>query len=378
MVSGKSLTVTSSAATNTGFQWNTPASISQSSTNDILIINGGGTAANNVWGNGSIGVTSTQGNVYINGYTTLQITGSASTLGDNLIIGQDGNGASTVEFYNQTATLQVNNSAYIQAADDTNDGPGPNQILFDTDLVHTGGTISKGLGLASPSTTDSFIDNYGAITRNNPGMFQIDLPIKNEASSDGSTTHGELDLQSDLWVSGQSSNKTANYSVDQVGGETILDHSGTNTGGLKTLAGFRMDAGQLLTYGGGDASIGITNAHAIALNITGGTVDISADDHTQYGSLLTGKTSWTGGTFDAYVNGSDNTKQTQLVTGDATLGAGADLNVTALGDDPQQLTWTVVSANTITNTLTFDSAALFDINYAGTPTSSIQVTWDPS
>ncbi|MSQ96353.1 MAG: hypothetical protein EXR98_17620 [Gemmataceae bacterium] len=124
-----SLTLTVSSLSNdntTGFQWTSQGTISQAGSSDVLIIAGGGTAANNFWNNGSIADMMAQSNIYINGSTTLRITQNANTLGDNIIIGQDGNGGSTLEFYNQAMTLNVTLNAGIVVSDNTADGSSPN------------------------------------------------------------------------------------------------------------------------------------------------------------------------------------------------------------------------------------------------------------
>ncbi len=353
LVSGKSLTISSNSATITGFRWKF-GNISQGSASDFLVISGGGSATTNVWNGGTINSNSTQSNLYINGASTLRITEGASALGDNIVIGQDRSGGSTLEFYNQTSTLQVNNNSGIQVSDDLNSETPRNQLLFDTDVTQLG-KVSKGLATTS---ADSFIDNFGVITRSNAGRFETGLPIKNEA---GTFYGGKLDLQSDMWVSGQSVNKTANVSVDQLNGETILENGAT----LDVAAGLRMDDGQLLTYGGGQAIITADAANVTALDIRGGTIELSADNNATYGSLLvnTGVTSWTGGTFQAYVNGTDGSQGATFVTQALTLGAGAHLNVTARDGLSSGLTWGPISASSFTGTLSFDAGNLYNIAY---------------
>ena len=262
LVGGFPLTVSSTSDTNTGFQWTTAASISQSTASDVLIITGGGTAANNVWGNGTIGLTTTQSNVYLNGGTTLRITSNASTLGDNLIVGEDLDGGSTVEFYNQAKTLTLNNNAGILVSDNTSDVTAANQLQFDTDVTQVG-TDPMGLDAAS---SNSFIDNFGVITRSNNGTYQTGVPIKNDV---GTYYSGVLDVKTSLWVSGQSASKTAGYAVDQVGGQTILENGATLQ--TPTTNGYFMSGGQLLTYGSGNDTI------TRAVKITGGTIEVSAD-----------------------------------------------------------------------------------------------------
>ncbi len=361
-----SLTVSSTSAANTGFQWDTNAKIYQSNASNVLIITGGGSETNNVWSNGIIGSGSNQSNLYINGGSTLQITEGALALGDNIIIGQDTNGGSTLEFYNQSCTLQVNNNSGIKVSDDLNYENPLNQILFDTNTTLTG-HINQGLGTTS---ADSFIDNYGTIMRSNAGTYQTGLPIRNEM---GTYYPGVLDLQSNLYVSGYSANKTANSSVDQEGGTTILENGAT----LQTGRGFLQNSGQLLTYGADTATI--STSGGVALTITGGSIDISADNHALYGKLaVNGGMSWTGGTFYSYVNGGTAGQQTQLsvTAGSITLGTGAHLQVTSVGALTSSLTWSPVIDNSwILNTLTFDSGAEFSSAYTpgGNPTS-IQAT----
>ncbi len=362
MAAGFPLTVDSDATdSTTGFKWSTTASISQATPGDVLIITGGGTAANNQWGAGTIGSTPVQGNIFIIGGTTLQITGSASTLGDNLIVGQDGAGSSVLEFNNQTSTLTMNNNAYIMVSDAVGSEASANQLLFDTDVTQPG-TASNGLDHAANSG-DSFIDNFGTITRSNAGTYQINVPVKNDA---GQYYSGVLDVQSPLWVSGQSQNKTANFSVDQVGGETILDTTHTTPATLQVSATFFMNAGQLVTYGSSkNAQIMGSGAMTTAVSIYGGTLTISADDPAAYGGLLVtnGSMFFSAGTWVAYVNGSDQTKATTLnVNGSITFGPGAHLQVkTPDGSNPNSgLNWALLFYQSVTNAMFFDSGALYN------------------
>jgi hypothetical protein len=362
LAAGFPLTVSSVPNSSTGFQWTVPASITQATANDILIITGGGTAANNVWSNGSIGNTTTQGEVDIKGATTLQITGSASTLGDNLIIGADSFGGSTVEFYNQGQTLNLTNNAGILVQQDTDDGNPPNQILFDTNENQIG---MANVGLSGSAS--SFIDNFGTITRSNPGTYQINVPIKNEV---GQVYNGQLVVQSStLYVSGQSP-KTAGYAVDQVGGITILASGGTLQ--VPATNGYLMSGGDLYTQGSGNDTI------TGAVNVTGGTIEVSQDNPSNYGTLVVnGGMSWSGGTFQAYVNGTTSNQQTQLeVTGILSLGSGAILNMNWVGSINEG-TWTPIAAPSpsyISGTLTFNGGGVFTIDYVGSPVTSIQVT----
>jgi hypothetical protein len=364
LAAGRSLTVSSLPNdTTTGFQWRTGA-IAQSTASDILIISGGGTADNNFWSGGTINATTTQSNIYINGYSTLRITASAATLGDNIIIGQDGDGACTLEFLNQSSTLQVNNNAYIKVADTTSDF-GANRLLFDTDVT-AGGTASKGLATTS---ADSFIDNYGTVTRSNPGTLQIDLPIKNETSSYYGAV---LDLQSGLWISGRSANKTANTSLDQEGGKTVLEN-----GIAFMVRSILINAGQLLTYGSSQATINQeTGSWGTLLTVSGGTIQASADNTALYGSLaVNGNMTWNGGTFQTYVNGATSGQQTQLVIGGGgtlTMTTGAHLAANVNGNIQANLTWNPV-VGSMSGTLTFDTGTLFNISYGNNP-SQINLT----
>ena len=361
LVGGIPLTVSSlpSDAT-TGFQWTTGASISQTAGNNTLVITGGGTAANNFWNAGTIGSTNVQGNVYVNGGSTFQITGAATALGDNLIIGQDTNGSSVLEFKNQTSTLTLNNNAYIKISDAVGSEASANQLLFDTDVTQPG-TASKGLDF-SASSPDSFIDNYGTITRSNAGTYQINVPIKNDV---GAYYTGTLDLQSSLWVSGQSANKTAGYSVDQVGGQTILDTTDTNPAKLQVSAGFYMNAGQLLTYGSGVATI------AGSATVAGGTIIVSSNNHAAYGILdITANMSWSGGTLQIFVDGGAGTQQTQLEVG-GTLSVPspntAELSVTANNPIVSGNTWVPIFGGSLSTNFTFLDGANYTLNTVGSP-----------
>ena len=255
-------------------------------------------------------------NIWVNGSSTLLITQAAGSLGDNITIGQDNDGGSTLEFNNQTATMNVVYNAGILVGDTTNNGAtSPNQLLFDGDVTQVG-KVAQGL---STTSSDSFIDNYGTIIRSNAGTFNTGLPIRNEVSAGQFTA--TLDVQSGLLVSGNSSTKTASNAVDQLGGRTIIENGST-----LTVAGFVMDAGQLLTYGAANATIARSSGYiGTLLTVTGGTMQFSADNTANYGSLTVGGgMSWTGGTFVCYVNGGTAGQQTQLIMGiyTAALGAG--------------------------------------------------------
>ncbi len=194
--------------------------------------------------------------------------------------------------------------------------PAPNQLLFNGDTTPTG-KVTQGL---STTCADSFIDNYGKIIRSNNGTFDTGLPIKNETSASGWTA--TLDVQSNLRVSGYSTDKTAGYGVDQVGGNTILENGST-----LTVAGFFMSAGDLLTYETANATIAFPTGSGYSgrlVTVTGGTMQFSADNTAQYGSLtVAGTMTWTGGTFQDYVNGVTAQTESQLIMQDLlTLGAG--------------------------------------------------------
>jgi hypothetical protein len=242
--SGNTLTISSLSNDNTtGFKMlSSTASISQQSADDIILITGGGDGTYNKWSGGSIAGPA-QSKIYINGSSTFlitQVAGSGGSLGDNIVVGQDNMGTCTLAFNGQTATLSVTNNAGILISDATNDGAtAPNQVLFDGDTTGVG-TVAQGL---STSCSDSFIDNFGKIIRSNAGTFDTGLPIKNETSGSGWTA--KVDLQSDLKVSGWSGSKTAGNSVDEEGGEVILENGKT----LTVSHGFIMNAGQLETYG---------------------------------------------------------------------------------------------------------------------------------
>jgi hypothetical protein len=367
MSAGNALTISSLAGdTTTGFKM-AGASISQSGVSDIIIITGGGTAAYNEWSGGGITNVMAQRNLYINGSSTLWITDAASGLGDNITVGQDGNGGSTLEFNNQTSTLTVVNNAGILISDTTDDGAtAPNKLLFDGDVTGVG-KVTKGL---STTSSDSFIDNYGTVVRSNAGSFNTGLPIRNETSASG--WPASLDIQSDLTVSGSSTSKTASVAVSQVGGNTILENGST-----LTVFGFKMTAGKLLTYGAANATIAAVSGLLLPLvTVTGGTIQFSADNTALYGSLtVQGDMSWTGGIFEAYINGGTAGQQTQLKMGSGAtldLGTGAHLHINVNGALTSAFTWVPVNGAT-TGVLTFDSGTLFIISNPN-PGTQISVT----
>src|SRR5207244_8696621 len=138
--------------------------------------------------------------------------GNADTIGDNIVIGQDGNGGSTREFYNQARTLTVTNNAALRVSavnlppppnpltmtsllgplnpytSPTNPYTSPlnpytpaalpNRILFDTNVTQVGMAEKA---LARDNAT-SFVDNYGTITGGGSGTVTHDLPIRKVAS----------------------------------------------------------------------------------------------------------------------------------------------------------------------------------------------------
>jgi hypothetical protein len=251
--------------------------------------------------------------------------------------------------------MQVSNgSAIVNSAAPVSFNP--NQILFDSDVTEYG---SRG-GLYS-SNSASFIDNYGTIIRSNPGSYKA-LPIKNENNPNYPSL---LDLQSSLTIQQWSTNTGTIYSLDQEAGKTILENGSTLTVG----SGVLVNGGELLTYGSAQATIQPNAPSGFpTLTFEAGTLTIQADNPGgggQYGSLsVLGNMSWTGGTFEAYVNGGTAGSQTQLIVqGTLSLGLGADLNINVIGNLTSSLTWTPVTATTLQGTLTFDSGASFVISY---------------
>ena len=362
MTGGFGLTVLASRTDlTTGFQWGS-GTISQSSLQDVLIIAGGG-GANNQWSGGTICNPIAQSNLYINGASTLQITGNAQALGDNIIIGQDGGGGSVLEFLNQARTLSVTNNASIQVSaiavrGDERTGPysapvsygqpaqSPNRLLFDTDTTQIG-MAHKGL---SRDNTSSFIDNFGTITRSNLGTLQIDLPIRNEANSPAL-----LDVQSNLWISGRAPNGTANVAVDQEGGTTRLGTSAT-----LTCRGFVLNNGVLQSAG---PLVGATIAaddsyRGTLLTVNGGTVSMPSISArlTVNGDML-----WTGGTLDAWIDGSHELQQSRLmVAGQLTMPANsqATLHVDVTGELLADLGWSPIYYGGHTGSFTLDAPSL--------------------
>jgi hypothetical protein len=147
-------------------------------------------------------------------------------------------------------------------------------------------------------------------------------------------------------------------------GKTVLENGSTLT--TAATGGMLVNGGNLQTYGSAKATISGN------LNFQAGTLTIQADNPGSggnYGSLeVTGNMSWTGGTFEAYVNGGTGGSQTQLIVdGMLILGSGAHLHMNVVGNLTSDLTWTPVTAARINNTLTFDSGALFTIAYNGMP-----------
>jgi hypothetical protein len=298
MTGGISLTVQPLIGdASTGFKWNAgpTGTISQGTLSDLLII-WGGDATYNSWSGGNLG-GATLGEVDVNGRATLQVTGNATTLGDNIVIGRDF-GGSTLQFHDQVVTVTVTNNPYIGVSDSTTDAAA-NTLLFDTDLTQPN-TASKGLTRSATTSGDSFIDNFATITRSNPGLFHIDLPIKNESGTYQTPT---LDIRSPgptggLWISGTSLNKTADKSVQQLAGKTILENGSTLRGHGILIAG-----GDLQTYGTTECKITKEAGLFDALTVTGGTITLSADNTAQYGRLFVFSMNWTGGTYEAYING---------------------------------------------------------------------------
>ena len=413
MTAGYGLTVAADRTdVSTGFQWGS-GTIAQTSLQDVLII-GGGAAANNQWSGGSITNPLAQSNLYINGSSTLQVTGNADTLGDNVVVGQDGNGGSTLEFYNQARTLTVTNNAAITVSNVTSPTPVnppavpppspvaqpmpaapppsvvpavqpvvstgavipavappaptpvttaaplnpytpptniytqvvvPNRILFDTDVTQAG--IAE-KGIARDNAT-SFIDNYGTITRSGGGAYQIDLPIRNEASSPAL-----LDLQSSLWISGRAVNGTANYAVDQEGGETRL-----GGGATLTVQGYLLNGGLLDAPGnqGGATIAPDPNYNGTLLTMNGGALSLPS---TIARLTVDGDMRWTGGVYQAWIDGTQELVQSRLtVIGELILPANnsATLHVNVLGEVQPNLGWSPLYFGSRTGDFRLDAPA---------------------
>ena len=94
-----------------------------------------------------------------------------------------------------------------------------------------------------PDAHKSRCPRFRAVTRTNGGQFGTDLPIRNTAGS-------LLNIESNLLISGRSPNKTDNYSVDQLAGNTTFSNGAT-----LTCRGFFMGDGYLVTNGTDEAKI---------------------------------------------------------------------------------------------------------------------------
>lgn len=352
--SGMSLTVApDSDDERTGFKWTSQdANIYQDTIDDILIISGG-TKFHNYWSGGTINTNTTASNIYING-GTLNITEWATALGSNIIIGADSDGNAELQLGGQQRSLIVNNNAYIQLADNTSDVTPPNQLLFNANVAR--GAVFKGLELGANSG-DSYIDNYGIITRNNRGWYQIDLPVKNES---GQYYSGVLDLKDLLWISGRSQNQTANYSVDQEGGQIIFENTALKCQGVL------VNGGEILTYGGEISGVIVKDDgfQGTLLVFNAGTIRISADNPGSYGQFrVLGDMNWNGGTYEAYVNSNLNNEQTRLlVTGTLNCNQGSHLHVNLVGQG-NETTWRPIGGggNPIGGGIILDNANPFQI-----------------
>ncbi|MBI2807098.1 MAG: hypothetical protein HYX68_19125 [Planctomycetes bacterium] len=342
--------------TTTGLKW---ASGTISTGTDAVLNINGGDEAYNTWKGGIIGDTMMSGGyMYVNGGATLRISHEPLALAANIIIGQDGAGGSTLEFNGQTGALGVYQSAFIRIADTTDDA-GPNRLLFSGDVTAVG-TVSHGLQKAAGATNNPYIDNFGTIIRSNSGEYRSDLPIRNNSSYYPAT----LDLQSSFRISGNKdfTNTESYVSVYQAAGKVILRGASS-----LTCQGILMIGGDLQTYGGEGASLSKDAGYnGNLLTMSGGTITVSADDPSTYGKLtINGNLVWTGGTFQAYVNGGDEDERTWLdIAGNLTLGAGAHLNINSVGALSQGNWYIPIKyGGTRTNTLTFDSGDLFSIYY---------------
>jgi hypothetical protein len=134
-----------------------------------------------------------------------------------------------------------------------------------------------------------------------------------------------------------------------------------------------MSGGQFLTQGAGNDTM------TGSFTVQGGTIIVSQDNPSNYGTLVVnGPMSWTGGTFQAYVNGSTGGQQTQLqVTGNLFVQSTDTLQINVVGN-LTAATWTPITASGaqgIQGTLTLDASAFFTIYYVGgPPPTSIQLT----
>lgn len=232
-----------------------------------------------------------------------------------------------------------------------------NNLNFSTNL-NTAGTASYGISRSAMSG-DSFIENQGYITRSGAGTYQIDLPIQNLAGTNYSA--GTLDLESNLLITGTSANKTAGNSVDQEGGVSWIAGGAT-----LTCQGFLMNGGSLKTSGANAATIAAANGFAgTLLTVNGGTIKLAADNPALYGVLVVqGAMNWTGGTYQAYVNGDLWGQTSELyVTGALTLQATAHLRVSVVGQLDPPLRWVPVWYGNRMGELSFDNANQFSFGY---------------
>jgi len=312
LAKGATLTVTSDATdtSNTGFKWTTNATIKNDHTTDSILLTGGGSTANNKFSAGTIG-SGNKATLYVAGGTDFLISASASALGDDLVIGKDDQGTASgnnwVTFHNQTQTLAINGGANI-----TVNGPVSsldNWLVFDTDTT-VPGMANQAISTAASS---SYINNYDKVVRSGAGGISIDTPIYNNSGS-------ELQLTAGLGVN-KSNATTGNNSIDQQGGTTDLSGGVT----LALAQGFLLNGGYLLTYGTATDTIDLIGG---TMTMSGGTLQISADNTANYGQLtVQGSMTWSGGTYQTYVQTGGVGRDLLNVTSGLTTQAAATLRV---------------------------------------------------
>ncbi|HKI31539.1 MAG TPA: hypothetical protein VKA46_06700, partial [Gemmataceae bacterium] len=245
------------------------------------------------------------------GGTDFLISASASALGDDLVIGKDDQGTASgnnwVTFHNQTQTLAINGGANI-----TVNGPVSsldNWLVFDTDTT-VPGMANQAISTAASS---SYINNYDKVVRSGAGGISIDTPIYNNSGS-------ELQLTAGLGVN-KSNATTGNNSIDQQGGTTDLSGGVT----LALAQGFLLNGGYLLTYGTATDTIDLIGG---TMTMSGGTLQISADNTANYGQLtVQGSMTWSGGTYQTYVQTGGVGRDLLNVTSGLTTQAAATLRV---------------------------------------------------
>jgi hypothetical protein len=231
-----------------------------------------------------------------------------------------------------------------------------NFLDFTTDTTQFG---YPSYGTKSTST-EAFIDNFGTVYRSSAGVYKIDLAVRKEVGGflDVVNASGNS-VATQLEITQANASKTHGVSFDQEGGETDLVKGAV----LAVDQGMYMGGGNLFTLG--TATSKIVPGSGTNVNVVAGAIQISQDNTANYGVLeIQGAMSWTGGTFNCYINGTSGNQQDQLKVDNAlTLGTSAHLSITANGGPNAGLDWYPVTYASRTGTLTFDSSGTYNIAY---------------